>query len=340
MNCSTPGPWRQHREPSPEGVFGITPIRALPPSPDTVNPDAYPEEDSQEENVPNEGRTELSNELRGKVITPRRQETSEDENRSLARETLMLERSTTRTGADAGGINHVIQVDPLAENSFFNQHPYPREKSKSLDSLMGDLDIEQLDNWSKDSFSQQHSLQQEAMFRSNIVLGTGADREVLNAPATPGTPGATKRCLSPHKRTPRGRPRKFSTAQMECHEVRLNLVTILPDRSEDTSSEVASKVPENIAMKKDLTGMEHYKTPPRKEETKMVSQLWRKEIIRQNLDGTESFRTPARGGKDKPKCLRQSLTSPRRGRKSSGKELKNQPKISSVLKQATGMKPL
>ena len=129
------------------------------------------------------------------------------------------------------------------------------------------------------------------MFRSNIVLGTGADREVLNAPATPGTPGATKRCLSPHKRTPRGRPRKFSTAQMECHEARLNLVTILPDRSEDTSPEVARKVSESAAMRKDLTGMEHYKTPPRKEETKVEGQLLRRKLIRQNLDGAELQQT-------------------------------------------------
>ena len=353
MNCSTPGPWRQHREMSPERVLGITPIRALPPSPDTVNPEAYLEEDSQEDNVTDKGRTELSNELRGKVITPRRQETSEDENRSLAKETLMLERSTTRTGADAGGKNHMIQVDPLAENSFFNRHPYPRERSKSLDSLMGDLDLEQLENWSRDSFSQQHSPQPGAMFNSEIVLGVGADKELLEAPATPGTPGATKRCLSPHKRTPRGRPRKFSTAQMECTGARINLVTILPDKSEDTSQivpEVGVKDSVSAANSKDLTGMKYCKTPPKKEEMKVEGQLLRRRIIRLNFGGAESIKTPARGGKytasdlGTPRNdrvpLRHSLTSPRRGRKSSGHVPKNQPKISYVLKQVAGMKPI
>ena len=71
-------------------------------------------------------------------------------------------------------------------------------------------------------------------------------------------------------------------------------MTILPDKSEDTSPEVAGKVSESAAMRKDLTGMEHCKTPPRKEETKVEGQLLRRKLIRQNLDGAESIRTPAR----------------------------------------------
>lgn len=56
-----------------------------------------------------------------------------------------------------------------------------------------------------------------------------ADERLLSEPATPGTPGPSKRILSPNKTTPRGRPRKFSSSQMARREGRLNLVTVVPD---------------------------------------------------------------------------------------------------------------
>ena len=64
-----------------------------------------------------------------------------------------------------------------------------------------------------------------------------ANDQILAEPATPGTPGASKRSFSPEKKTPRGRPRKFSTAQMMDTDARRNLVTILPDEQQEEKKE-------------------------------------------------------------------------------------------------------
>ena len=53
-------------------------------------------------------------------MTPRKPETADQENKSMAKEMLMLERSTVRTGGNAGGEIQGNQMDPLDENSFFN----------------------------------------------------------------------------------------------------------------------------------------------------------------------------------------------------------------------------
>ena len=103
------------------------------------------------------------------------------------------------------------------------------KKSRSFDSLIGDLDINQLKDWSFDSFSRKGRENLEPELDSRVVLGMKAEEKLLNEPATPGTPKACKRLFSPEKLTPRGRPRKFSSTQMNSPALRRNLITIVPD---------------------------------------------------------------------------------------------------------------
>ena len=140
MDCSTPGPWRQAQNGSPEQVLGITPIRGEIDSPDQVNPDVYT--DSNLESPRDGGKTNLSNEMRGSILIPRKEETSTEKDQSLAKETLMLERSSVRTGCDVGSSIIDCSKDKIEENWYFST--YPRERTKSLDSLLGDIDLNRL----------------------------------------------------------------------------------------------------------------------------------------------------------------------------------------------------
>ena len=227
MNSSTPGPWRQTPAKSPEMILGITPIKIGGDSPDQVNPEVYVEGDSDLKSPVDGGRTNMSNELRGSIITPRKIETSGENDQSLAKETLMLEKASARTGCEVGSLYIEDNVGKLEENWYFSA--YPREKTRSLDDLLGDIDLNKLDDWSGNSVGEREFINSYEREESCINLGREADERLLSEPATPGTPGPSKRILSPNKTTPRGRPRKFSSSQMARREGRLNLVTVVPD---------------------------------------------------------------------------------------------------------------
>ena len=121
----------------------------------------------------------------------------------------------------------VHPVDSLRDNYFSTRSM--RERTKSLDSLLADMDINQLSDWSNDSFDKKHLQLNAQVMDSKLCLGSSAREDILSQPATPGTPSAKKRLFSPEKKTPRGRPRKFSTAQMMSPNLRRNLVSIVPD---------------------------------------------------------------------------------------------------------------
>ena len=224
MDSSTPLGWRKKTCDSPDGISGITPIRPITSSPDLVDPLLLESGGSSDIQVSDCGRTNMSNELRGSVMTPRKKETESAEEKSLFKETCMLERSSKMTKC-MGEIVQDDMIEPLNENYFSGRKM--GERRCSLDSLLRDLDINYCD-WSTDSFSKSHKTEVEK-FDSRVFIGGEADEEVLLAPATPGTPGGAKRPLSPHKMTPRGRPRKFSTSAMNSPILRKNLVSLIPD---------------------------------------------------------------------------------------------------------------
>ena len=138
MEMSTPLSWRTKKEGSPESIPGITPIKPPTYSPDLVPPELSDFEDVASEII-DKGRTNNSNELRGYLITPRRIETEDEENIRLVKETEMLARSSTGTQCmvemEASNI-----PDPLQKNYFFGSG-YMRERSRSLDSLFADIDL-------------------------------------------------------------------------------------------------------------------------------------------------------------------------------------------------------
>ena len=172
----------------------------------------------------------MSNELRGSRITNLKQESENEEERSFAIETSMLIKSS-KVGCEInlgeGGDDNTVDLD---ENYFMGA--YKRERSKSLSALMDGMDINLLGDWSNDSFDRKHLDLKGIKEECRIVLGVGAESSLLEQPATPTTPGPKKRIFSPEKKTPRGRPRKFSTSQMGSPALRLNLVSIIPDEED------------------------------------------------------------------------------------------------------------
>ena len=228
MDYSTPKEWRQREkeEDSPCSVLGITPIKPQFESPDIVPPSLLEDCDT-DHTGSDKGRTFMSNELRGSRISPLKIEEESFENKSLALETSMLIVSSKlggRIDLGQGGTESNVALD---ENYFIGD--YRRERTKSLDELLGDMDINLLNDWSNDSFDRKHLNINELKSKSKVVLGVGAESSLLDQPATPGTPSARKRLYSPERKTPRGRPRKFSSSQMCSPALRLNLVSVEPD---------------------------------------------------------------------------------------------------------------
>ena len=172
----------------------------------------------------------MSNELRGSRVSHLKKENESEENKSLALETSMLIKSSKIGGevnlGDGGDESSVA----IEQNYFIGA--YKRERTRSLDALMDGMDINQLSDWSNDSFDRKHLDLNEMKKNCKIILGVGAESALLEQPATPTTPRATKRLYSPEKKTPRGRPRKFSTSQMGSSALRLNLISIAPDGAE------------------------------------------------------------------------------------------------------------
>ena len=225
MDHSTPKTWRQKEDCSPPQVPGITPIKPLNESPEVVPPSVF--ESSEEGSFQGDkGRTYMSNELRGSRISLLKAETEEEYDQSCSKEVAMLLKSSAVSGCIIGA-GQVHPVDSLRDNYFSTKSM--RERTKSLDSLLADMDINQLSDWSNDSFDKKHLQLDFKVMNSRLLLGAGAGEDILSQPATPGTPGAKKRLFSPEKKTPRGRPRKFSTAQMQSSSLRKNLVSIIPD---------------------------------------------------------------------------------------------------------------
>ena len=91
----------------------------------------------------------MSNKLRGSVMTLRKKETESAEERSLFKETCMLERSSKMTSC-MGEIVQDEMIEPINENYFSARKE--RERRCSLDSWLRDPDINCCD-WSTDSFS-------------------------------------------------------------------------------------------------------------------------------------------------------------------------------------------
>ena len=225
MDHSTPKTWRQKEDCSPPQVPGITPIKPLNESPEVVPPSVF--ESSEEGSFQGDkGRTYMSNELRGSRISLLKAETEEEYDQSCSKEVAMLLKSSAVSGCIIGA-GQAHPVDSLRDNYFSTKSM--RERTKSLDSLLADMDINQLSDWSNDSFDKKHLQLDSKVMNSRLLLGAGAGEDILSQPATPGTPGAKKRLFSPEKKTPRGRPRKFSTAQMQSSSLRKNLVSIIPD---------------------------------------------------------------------------------------------------------------
>ena len=145
---------------------------------------------------------------------------------------------------------------------------------------------------------------------------------MLAEPATPGTPGASKRPFSPEKKTPRGRPRKFSTSQMLDTDTRINLVTIMPDEQQEMKIE--STLPKPIFMNMADDGVVSYKVSlPVEHEVGASDHM------------AHSAGTP-KSTLGKNFLLRQALSTPRRKcqinrRCKERKQMTNQPKISQLL---------
>ena len=333
MNSSTPGPWRQPPAESPERVFGITPIRGRNDSPDQVNPEIYTDRDSDIKSPVDGGRTNMSNELRGSIITPRKAETSVENDQSLAKETLMLEKSSARTGCEVRSLIIESGVGELEENWYFST--YPREKTRSLDNLLDDIDLNQLDDWSGSSLREKEVGNLGNVMDSSINIGMAADKLLLAEPATPGTPGPSKRSLSPNRTTPRGRPRKFSSSQMARQEVKLNLVTVIPDELVGLNKgkgplpeEKESFLPKPRFIETELEGEQ---TMP----DKAAGESYHRNASGADSQMTQHSVTP-RSTQGMNILLRQALSTPRRKYKANrGKKdvmnMINQPKISQLL---------
>ena len=227
MEASTPTSWRARLQESPEGIIGITPIKPVNHSPDLVPPELEEFDDDAISPTVDKGRTNNSNELRVPLLGPRKLETEEEEELSLVKETEMLARSSTSNLCSIK-LEENTNIDPVQGNYFFG-NGYMRERTRSLDSLLGDMDLNQLSDWSGDSLIKGLERGSHVYMDSSVVIGQGADTAILSLPATPSTPSAVKRALSPDKKTPRGRPRKLSTAVMNSPILRKNLVTIIPD---------------------------------------------------------------------------------------------------------------
>ena len=225
MEYPTPKGWRQKEEVSPLSVSGITPIKSCIESPDTVPP-TVSDDSGDSEPVEDQGRTYMSNELRGSRVSPLRLETKSEEHNSFWIEVSRLFRSSGRENVNVGGEEDDISV--LKENYFFSG--YKRERSGSLDTWMNGMDINQLSDWSKDSFDNKYLEMRTMDDEFKLELWAGADRSLLAQPGTPNTPSAKKRLFSPEMKTPRGRPRKLSTVQMESTTKRINLISLIPDK--------------------------------------------------------------------------------------------------------------
>ena len=214
---------------SPPGMIqGITPI-SKPDSPDLVDPEIYLSESASPHEQTDKGRTNMSNELRGSILAPRKLETSDEEKKSWNKEVEMLLKSAdTKNYLGLGG--EIITDETLEENYFSGRMKVGRGDTESrqqedilLSRQQEDISLSDFSNWSEDSFARSHL--QCAKEASKVVLGIGASHEVLEQPATPSRLGE-KRLLSPGKKTPMGRPRKFSTSIMDSPSDRLHLVTL------------------------------------------------------------------------------------------------------------------
>ena len=230
MNFSTPRCKDETPMLSPPSgsMPGITPIHRMSNSPDLVNPDLLENTDS-ETSVPDQGRTNMSNELRGSIIKPRKIEIADEEDHSLFKETEMLVRSSLMSGGIRQEVELENTTDSMVENYFrVKKWDGGRERSRSMSEVMDALNISGVSEWSHDSFSQRYRDEYNT-FDSRVVIGKDASEQILSQPGTPrALPGADqqrKRLLSPSKKTPTGRPRKFSTPLRENPELSARIVT-------------------------------------------------------------------------------------------------------------------
>ena len=293
MDHSTPKTWRQKKEDSsPLQVPGITPIKPLRESPEVVPPSAF--EGSEEGSLQGEkGRTNMSNELRGSRISLLKAETEEEYDQSYSKEVAMLLKSSAVSGCIMEA-EQVHPVDSLRDNYFSTRSM--RERTKSLDSLLADMDINQLSDWSNDSFDKKHLQLNAQVMDSKLCLGSSAREDILSQPATPGTPSAKKRLFSPEKKTPRGRPRKFSTAQMMSPNLRKNLVSIVPDE-QGQIKQTAEREVMQVSVQKPAGG-----------EIKYPAEGIRKDISRGRVVVTGHSEFPADGKKKDISCGRVAVT--------------------------------
>ena len=207
MNFSTPRCKDETPMLSPPSgsMPGITPIHRMSNSPDLVNPDLLENTDS-ETSVPDQGRTNMSNELRGSVIKPRKIEIADEEDHSLFKETEMLVRSSLMSGGIRQEVELENTTDSMVENYFrVKKWDGGRERSRSMSEVMDALNISGVSEWSHDSFSQRYRDEYNT-FDSRVVIGKDASEQILSQPGTPrALPGADqqkKRLLSPSKKTP------------------------------------------------------------------------------------------------------------------------------------------
>ena len=213
----------------PSGAMpGITPIHRVSNSPDLVNPELFESTDS-ETSVSDQGRTNMSNELRGSIIKPRKIETADEEDYSLVKETEMLVRSSLMSGGIRQEVELENTTDHMVDNYFrVKKWDGGRERSRSMSEVMDELNISGVSEWSFDSFSQRYR-DDYNNFDSRVVIGKDASEQMLSQPGTPraltGADQGRKRLLSPSKKTPTGRPRKFSTPLRENPELSARIVT-------------------------------------------------------------------------------------------------------------------
>lgn len=243
MNFSTP----QNRQkeatlesPTWSEIKGITPIQAGAHSPDLVAPDLFDSSNGGDKSCPDKGKTNLSNELRGKVIAPRKIETEEEENCSFVKATNMLIRSSVGLNCTDGKCEVPQLVDDLEENHYIKLTK--RERAMTLPGKLEDMNLVDITNWSSDpSFSPVD--RETTRLDSRLALGTNATAEVLALPATPRTHGGnSKRLFSPCKKTPTGRPRKLSSCLMASPQLRSKVVITVEDKLMTLPSSTAARL--------------------------------------------------------------------------------------------------
>ena len=241
----------------PPDIAGTTPIdvRAAQKTSEEGNSGATSGSDSP---VEDKGRTNLSNELRGRRISIKASETEEEEERGWDKEATMMMRSAVMSKCledkcSVPSLVNNVAVDDIQLNCFSGRLQRER-RSLSLSERVGGIDLNSLSNLSSDpSFSMEDI--GEIRKTCRVVLGENAKEEILSQPGTPRANGGTpKRSFSPDRRTPTGKPRKISTSLMQSPALRARLMITREEEFVDLPNvQVASSTSARMDARKQIS---------------------------------------------------------------------------------------